>query len=111
MTTVQKAEQSEFKACPIVPSSNSSNSPATRHARRVYVGGIPDGATTDSIREFFNTALMAVNGTTENLEGDAVMNVYTNMDKKFAFVEYRTGNASSFILWTISKMDFNEGIA
>ena len=63
----------------------------TKHARRIYIGGIPDTATSESIKSFFSTALMAVNGTTENLEGDPVLNVYVNMDKKFAFAEYRTG--------------------
>jgi len=61
---------------------------ATRHARRVYVGGLPPTATEQSIAMFMSQALAAVGGTTG--QGDCVINVYINAEKKFAFVEFRT---------------------
>ena len=63
----------------------------SRHARRLYVGGLPDTATNASIQDFFSMALEAVDGAGEGLEGEPVINVYVNHEKKFAFVEYRTG--------------------
>lgn len=35
---------------------------ATRHARRVYVGGLPPTATEQSIAQFFSSALAAIGG-------------------------------------------------
>eukprot|EP01025_Chloroclados_australasicus_P030103 TRINITY_DN30151_c0_g1_i1.p3 TRINITY_DN30151_c0_g1~~TRINITY_DN30151_c0_g1_i1.p3 ORF type:complete len:372 (-),score=76.95 TRINITY_DN30151_c0_g1_i1:706-1779(-) len=61
---------------------------ATRHARRIYVGGLPITATEQSIATFFNHAMAAVEGTTHT--GDCVINVYIDHEKKFAFVEFRT---------------------
>eukprot|EP00854_Cymbomonas_tetramitiformis_P012917 gene12917-15266_t len=61
---------------------------ATRHARRVYVGGLPPLANEQSIAKFFSQALAAVGG-------DAVVNVYINQEKKFAFVEFRTVEETS----------------
>lgn len=37
---------------------------ATRHARRVYVGGLPPTANEQNIALFFSNALAAVGGTT-----------------------------------------------
>ncbi|KAK3285005.1 hypothetical protein CYMTET_7370 [Cymbomonas tetramitiformis] len=67
---------------------------ATRHARRVYVGGLPPLANEQSIAKFFSQALAAVGGTSGGT-GDAVVNVYINQEKKFAFVEFRTVEETS----------------
>ena len=54
------------------------------------VGGIPrEGCTDDKLAEFFSTALTAIGGTSG--PGDAVVSVYCNADKQFAFVEVREG--------------------
>ena len=70
------------------------NQQATRHARRIYVGGLPLSSTEDSISTFFSNALAAVGGTTAG-PGPCVVNVYINQEKKFAFVELRTVEEAS----------------
>lgn len=67
---------------------------ATRHARRVYVGGLPPAANEQTIAAFFNQVMSAIGGNTSGM-GDAVMNVYINHEKKFAFVEMRTVEEAS----------------
>ncbi|CAD7696278.1 unnamed protein product [Ostreobium quekettii] len=67
---------------------------ATRHARRVYVGGLPPTANEQSIATFFSHALAAVGGTSSG-PGNAVVNVYINREKNFAFVEFRTVEETS----------------
>lgn len=62
---------------------------ATRHARRVYVGGLPPTANEQSVATFFSHALAAVGGNTAG-PGNSVVNVYINREKNFAFVEFRT---------------------
>nr|GEV90937.1 splicing factor U2af large subunit B isoform X2 [Tanacetum cinerariifolium] len=57
---------------------------ATRHARRVYVGGI----SLTSVATFFSYVMAAIRGNTAGL-ADAVVNVYINHEKTFAFVEMR----------------------
>ena len=37
---------------------------ATRHARRIYVGGLPPTASEQNVAVFFSNALAAVGGTT-----------------------------------------------
>lgn len=77
---------------------------ATRHARRVYVGGLPPSANEQSIATFMSHALAAIGGTSQgpgvvgmcsNVEHfyflPLVVNVYINREKNFAFVEFRTG--------------------
>lgn len=67
---------------------------ATRHARRVYVGGLPPFANEQTIASFFSQVMAAINGNTAG-PGDAVVNVYINHEKKFAFVEMRTVEEAS----------------
>ncbi|KAJ8528239.1 hypothetical protein K7X08_021931 [Anisodus acutangulus] len=67
---------------------------ATRHARRVYVGGLPPTANEQeiafkSVATYFNHVMSAIGGNTAG-PGDAVVNVYINHEKKFAFVEMRS---------------------
>ncbi|CAI0410007.1 unnamed protein product [Linum tenue] len=67
---------------------------ATRHARRVYVGGLPPSANEQSVATYFNQVMAAIGGNTAG-PGDAVVNVYINHDKKFAFVEMRSVEEAS----------------
>ncbi|XP_065026735.1 splicing factor U2af large subunit B-like isoform X2 [Musa acuminata AAA Group] len=67
---------------------------ATRHARRVYVGGLPPTANEQSVATFFSQVMFAIGGNTAG-PGDAVVNVYINHEKKFAFVEMRTVEEAS----------------
>jgi len=62
---------------------------ATRHARRIYVGGLPPTASEQAVAVFFHNALAAIGGNSAG-PGESVVNVYINAEKKFAFVEYRT---------------------
>uniref|UniRef100_A0A0C9RMP9 Splicing factor U2af large subunit n=1 Tax=Wollemia nobilis TaxID=56998 RepID=A0A0C9RMP9_9CONI len=67
---------------------------ATRHARRVYVGSLPPMANEQSIATYFSRVMAAIGGNTAG-PGDAVVNVYINHEKKFAFVEMRTVEEAS----------------
>ncbi|RID44278.1 hypothetical protein BRARA_I01087 [Brassica rapa] len=67
---------------------------ATRHARRVYVGGLSPSANEQSVATFFSQAMAAIGGNSAG-PGDAVVNVYINYEKKFAFVEMRSVQEAS----------------
>uniref|UniRef100_A0A803L810 Splicing factor U2af large subunit n=1 Tax=Chenopodium quinoa TaxID=63459 RepID=A0A803L810_CHEQI len=67
---------------------------ATRHARRVYVGGLPPEANEQSVAIFFSHVMASIGGNTAG-PGDAVVNVYINHEKKFAFVEMRSVEEAS----------------
>lgn len=67
---------------------------ATRHARRVYVGGLPPSANEQTIATFFSQVMTAIGGNATG-PGDAVVNVYINHEKKFAFVEMRSVEEAS----------------
>ncbi|KAL0926769.1 hypothetical protein M5K25_003019 [Dendrobium thyrsiflorum] len=67
---------------------------ATRHARRVYVGGLAPSANEQSVAIFFSQVMAAIEGNTAG-PGDAVVNVYINHEKKFAFVEMRSVEEAS----------------
>lgn len=79
---------------PNLSSSAPASQQATRHARRVYVGGLPPTANEQSIATFFSHALSAVGGNTAG-PGNAVVNVYINREKNFSFVEFRTVEETS----------------
>ncbi|KAJ8448034.1 hypothetical protein Cgig2_028910 [Carnegiea gigantea] len=70
---------------------------ATRHARRVYVGGLPPSANEQTIATFFSQVMTAIGGNSAGpgILGDAVVNVYINYEKKFAFVEMRSVEEAS----------------
>ncbi|KAL3645247.1 hypothetical protein CASFOL_010427 [Castilleja foliolosa] len=67
---------------------------ATRHARRVYVGGLSPTANEQSVATYFSHVMSAIGGNTAG-PGDAVVNVYINHEKKFAFVEMRSVEEAS----------------
>ncbi|XP_077241734.1 splicing factor U2af large subunit A-like isoform X2 [Tasmannia lanceolata] len=81
----------QFGALPLMPA-QAMTQQATRHARRVYVGGLPPLANEQTIATFFSRVMTAIGG---NTAGDAVVNVYINHEKKFAFVEMRTVEEAS----------------
>ncbi len=58
----------------------------TRHARRLYAGGIPTSVTEGEIRIFFNEVIsraLAPN----RMDGQPVLGVYLNLEKCYAFIE------------------------
>lgn len=61
----------------------------TKHARRLYVGGIPPGATDNDIKTFFSEVVTrcAPDVYTRNTP-NVVLAVYLNVEKCFAFVEF-----------------------
>ncbi|KAG1368738.1 putative protein phosphatase 2C 55 [Cocos nucifera] len=67
---------------------------ATRHARRVYVGGLSATANEQSVAAFFNQVMAAIGGNTAG-PGDAVVNVYVNHERMFAFVDMRSVEEAS----------------
>ncbi|KAG6489882.1 hypothetical protein ZIOFF_051163 [Zingiber officinale] len=80
-------------AIPIMPM-QAMTQQATRHARRVYVGGLSPTANEQTVATFFSQVMFAIGGNTAG-PGDAVVNVYINHEKKFAFVEMRTVEEAS----------------
>ncbi|XP_020573819.1 splicing factor U2af large subunit B-like isoform X2 [Phalaenopsis equestris] len=66
----------------------------TQQARRVYVGGLSPAANEQSVATFFSQVMAAIGGNTAG-PGDAVVNVYINHEKKFAFVEMRSVEEAS----------------
>ncbi|KAI4381696.1 hypothetical protein MLD38_007749 [Melastoma candidum] len=83
----------QFGTLPIMPV-QAMTQQATRHARRVYVGGLPPSGNEQSVATFFSQVMAAIGGNTAG-PGDAVVNVYINHEKKFAFVEMRSVEEAS----------------
>ncbi|XP_073038165.1 splicing factor U2af large subunit A-like isoform X5 [Primulina eburnea] len=83
----------QFGALPLMPV-QAMTQQATRHARRVYVGGLPPSANEQSVATYFSHVMSAIGGNTAG-PGDAVVNVYINHEKKFAFVEMRSVEEAS----------------
>lgn len=83
----------QFGTLPLMPA-QAMTQQATRHARRVYVGGLPPMANEQTIATFFSSVMSAIGGNSAG-PGDAVVNVYINHEKKFAFVEMRTVEEAS----------------
>nr|XP_043614294.1 splicing factor U2af large subunit A-like isoform X2 [Erigeron canadensis] len=83
----------QFAGLPVMPV-QAMTQQATRHARRVYVGGLSPTANEQSVATFFSHVMSAIGGNTAG-PGDAVVNVYINHEKKFAFVEMRSVEEAS----------------
>ncbi|XP_017637316.1 splicing factor U2af large subunit B-like isoform X2 [Gossypium arboreum] len=83
----------QFGGLPLMPV-QAMTQQATRHARRVYVGGLSPTANEQSVATFFSQVMAAIGGNTAG-PGDAVVNVYINHEKKFAFVEMRSVEEAS----------------
>lgn len=67
------------------PAVSTANLPGTRQARRLYVGGIPIPMTENELKAFFSDAMRQA--FPDLPQGESVVSVYLNLDKKFAFVE------------------------
>ncbi|VEL29322.1 unnamed protein product, partial [Protopolystoma xenopodis] len=59
-----------------------------RQARRLYVGNIPFSATEENMMEFFNKQMK--NQDLVQAEGNPIIAVQINMEKNFAFLEFRS---------------------
>lgn len=69
----------------------------TRHARRIYVGGIPPNYTDeDGLRDFFNAAIS--HGIGEDNDHSHVLSVYIDQKKCFAFIELKAIEIASACL-------------
>jgi RNA recognition motif-containing protein len=69
----------------------------TRHARRIYVGGIPPNyIDEDSLRSFLNSVI--AQGLCEENDCTYVLSVYINQKKCFAFVELKSIELASACL-------------
>ncbi|XP_016977902.1 splicing factor U2AF 50 kDa subunit [Drosophila rhopaloa] len=63
----------------------------TRQARRLYVGNIPFGITEEDMMEFFNHQILSLGlEGSQYLDGKAVLTCQTNLEKNFAFLEFRS---------------------
>jgi len=90
------AEPSSSSVTPLmanVPPVTNTNIPfagsaISRQARRLYVGNIPFGVTEEMMMDFFNTQ-MKLAGLSQ-AEGNPVIACQVNLDKNFAFLEYRS---------------------
>lgn len=60
----------------------------TRQARRLYVGNIPFGCSDNDMVEFFQSNMAALNYVTQ--PGNPVLACQINLEKNFAFLEFRT---------------------
>lgn len=60
----------------------------SRQARRLYIGNIPFGVTEQQVQEFFNNQLKGQG--LAQAEGNPVIDVQTNLEKNFAFLEFRS---------------------
>lgn len=84
---------------------------ATRHARRVYVGGLAPDVEDAAVARFFDQAMEATGATRSGgSAAGCVVSTYINREKQFAFVEFRTveeaSNCLAFdgILWQGSAL-------
>ena len=60
----------------------------SKQSRRLYVGNLPADLTEADISTFFNQAMIKSHATIQS--GLPIMNVYLNLDKRFAFIEIRS---------------------
>ncbi|VDH97726.1 splicing factor U2AF 65 kDa subunit [Mytilus galloprovincialis] len=60
----------------------------SRQARRLYVGNMPFGVTEEAMMDFFNHQ-MKLSGLAQ-AEGNPIIAVQINLDKNFAFLEFRS---------------------
>jgi splicing factor U2AF subunit len=63
-------------------------SAVSRQARRLYVGNIPFGVTEEMMTDFFNSQMRFT--ALSQAEGNPVIACQVNLDKNFAFVEFRS---------------------
>eukprot|EP00584_Thalassiosira_punctigera_P009299 CAMPEP_0172535306 /NCGR_PEP_ID=MMETSP1067-20121228/7377_1 /TAXON_ID=265564 ORGANISM="Thalassiosira punctigera, Strain Tpunct2005C2" /NCGR_SAMPLE_ID=MMETSP1067 /ASSEMBLY_ACC=CAM_ASM_000444 /LENGTH=564 /DNA_ID=CAMNT_0013320231 /DNA_START=6 /DNA_END=1699 /DNA_ORIENTATION=+ len=80
--------------------SSSTQPQQTRHARRLYVGNVPD-LSEEEVHDFFRDAIrrsIVLDSTNPNaashraqyVDSDPIISVYINRERRFAFLEFRT---------------------
>jgi hypothetical protein len=62
----------------------------TRHARRLYVGNLPEDVNEAEVQEFFQNCISIALGSAAPSVGDPILSVYINRERRFAFVEFKT---------------------
>jgi len=65
--------------------------------RRIYVGNLPADVTTDIIKDFVNSAMVACGGVPEGVSS-AVLSVWLGPENKYAFVEMCSADCASIAL-------------
>ncbi|KAG1663294.1 Splicing factor U2AF subunit [Nymphon striatum] len=85
--TVTATSNSIQAAVPVVGST------ITRQARRLYVGNIPFGVTEQEMMDFFNQQMHATG--LAQAAGNPVLACQINLDKNFAFLEFRSIDETS----------------
>ena len=89
-----------FTPAPVAGSFANMNPNQTRHARRLYIGNIPDISETE-IHAFFRETVeksLIMNRDDKNyarlqeeyIANDPIVSVYINRERRFAFIEFRT---------------------
>lgn len=89
-----------FTPAPVAGSFANMNPNQTRHARRLYIGNIPDISETE-IHSFFRKTIeksLIMNRDDKNyaqlqeeyIANDPIVSVYINRERRFAFIEFRT---------------------
>lgn len=69
------------------------NSQLTRHARRLYMGNIPQGLVDEVSKDFFNNTMKEMKLATG--AGDPIISCLVNHEKNFAFLEFRSAEECS----------------
>jgi hypothetical protein len=88
-TTSPLPSSSSFFPPPSNPDLMGRNAHETRHARRLYVGGIPAGQTSEEhFRSYFNEVISRCLG--EDNNNSYIVSIYMNHKKCFAFVELKS---------------------
>jgi len=92
-------------SAPMPSSSNASLTPSgavvpqqTRHARRLYVGHLPENVDEAELQHFFKDCIAVATGKkpagdfrfSSEDEDDPIISVYINRERRFAFVEFST---------------------
>eukprot|EP00923_Selenidium_pygospionis_P024880 GHVN01043686.1.p1 GENE.GHVN01043686.1~~GHVN01043686.1.p1 ORF type:complete len:441 (-),score=84.96 GHVN01043686.1:131-1453(-) len=70
--------------------------PATKHARKIYVGNLPVEASEASIIAFFNESLQ--NLLPNKPPGNVIIGCYLNAQRRFGFIEHRSIEEANFTL-------------
>ncbi|ORY33015.1 hypothetical protein BCR39DRAFT_520733 [Naematelia encephala] len=66
----------------------------SRQTKRLYIGGITESMTDESLKDFFNN-LMREHKLAAEGEGDPVVQAQINPEKSFAFLEFRTSDEAT----------------
>ena len=70
----------------------------SKHARKLYVGGIPAGTTDDDIAAFFSDVFAKCAPAQYMQQGNPILSVHMHHEKCFAFVEFNTIELTSACL-------------